>query len=117
MKNLPLNSTFKKLRPWHLVPSLHGKQMEEKVETVTDFFLGSKITGDGDGSHEIERHLFLGRKAVTNPHRVLKSTEITLPTKVHIVKAMFFPVVMYEFQSWTTKKADYERIDAFELWC
>ena len=90
----------------------------EKVETVTDFiFLGSKITADGDCSHEIKRRLLLGRKAMTNLDSILKSKDITLPTKVHIVKAMVFPVVMYGCESWTVKKAEHQRIDAFELWC
>ena len=90
----------------------------EKVETVTDFiFLGSKITADGDCSHEIKRHLLLGRKAMTNLDSVLKSRDITLLTNVCIVKAMVFPVVMYGCESWTIKKAEHQRIDAFELWC
>ena len=90
----------------------------EKVEVVTDFlFLGSKITADGDCSHEIRRQLLLGRKAMTNLDSVLKSRDITLPTKVHIVKAMVFPVVTYGCESWTIKKAECQRIDAFELWC
>ena len=90
----------------------------ETVETVTDFiFLGSKITADGDCSHEIKRRLLLGRKAMTNPDRILKSRDITLPTKVHLVKAMVFPVVMYGYESWTIRKAKHQRIDAFELWC
>ena len=84
-------STFRKLRSWHPVPSLHGKQKRGKVETVTDFiFLGSKITVDGDCSHEIKRHLLLGRKTMTNLDSVLKSRDITLPTKVHTVKATQF---------------------------
>ena len=88
------------------------------METVTDFiFLGSKITADGDCSHEIKRRLFLGRKAVTNLDSILKSRDITLPTKVCLVKAMVFPVVMYGCESWTIKKAEHWRIDAFELWC
>ena len=90
----------------------------EKVESVIDFlFLGSKITGYDDCSHEIKRHLFLRRKAMTNLDSVLKSTDITLPTKVHLVKAMVFPIVMYACVSWTIKKADHQRTDAFELWC
>ncbi|MFX0586079.1 hypothetical protein ACOARR_12200, partial [Glaesserella parasuis] len=90
----------------------------ETVETVADFiFLGSKITADGDCSHEIKRYLLLGRKAMTNLDSILKSRDITLPTKVHLVKAMVFPVVMYGCESWTVKKAEYRRIDAFELWC
>ena len=90
----------------------------ETVETVTDFtFLGSKITADGDCSHEIKRHLFLGRKAMTNIDSILKSRDITLLTKVHLVKAMVFLAVIYECESWTIKKAEHRRIDAFELWC
>ena len=90
----------------------------ETMETVTDFiFLGSKITADGDCSHEIKRHLLLGRKAMTNLDSILKSRDITLPTKVCLVKAIVFPVVMYGCDSWTIKKAECRRIDAFELWC
>ena len=90
----------------------------ETMETVTDFiFLGSKITADGDCSHEIERRLLLGRKAMTNIDSILKSRDITLLTKVHLVKAMVFPVVMCGCESWTIKKAECWRIDAFELWC
>ena len=88
------------------------------MEAVIDFlFLGFKITADGDCSHEIRRHLLLGRKAMTNLDSVLKSKDIILPTKVHIVKAMVFPVVMYRCESWTIKKAGHQRTDAFELWC
>ena len=88
------------------------------VETVSDFiFLGSKITADGDCSHEIKRRLLLGRKVMSNLDSVLKSRDITLPTKVHLVKAMVFPGVMYGCESWTIKKAECRRIDAFELWC
>ena len=88
------------------------------METVTDFiFLGSKIIADGDCSHEIKRCLFFGRKAMTNLDNILKSRDITLPTKVCLVKAMAFPVVMYGCESWTIKKAEHQRIDAFELWC
>ena len=90
----------------------------ETVETVSDFiFLGSKITTDGDCSHEIKRHLLLGRKVMTNLDSILKSRDITLSTKVCLVKAMAFPVVMYGCESWTVKKAECRRIDAFELWC
>ena len=89
----------------------------ETVETVSDFiFLGSKITADGDWSHEIKRHLLLGGKVMTNLDSILKSRDITLPTKVRLVKAMVFPVVMYACESWTVKKAEHWRIDAFELW-
>ena len=92
---------------------IHG----ETVETVSDFILGgSKITADGDCSHEIKRRLLLGRKAMTNLNSMLKSRDITLPTKVHLLKAMVFSVVMYGCESWTVKKAEHRRIDAFELW-
>jgi len=94
-----------------MVPLLHE-------ETVADFiFGGSKITPDGDRSHEIKRHLFLGRKVMTNPDSILKCRDITLPTKAHLVKGMVFPVVMYGCESSTVKKAEGRRIDAFELWC
>ena len=90
----------------------------ETVETVSDFiFLGSKITADGDCSHEIKRRLLLGRKVMTNLDSIFKSRDITLPTRVHLVKAMVFPVIMYGCESWTVKKAERRRIDAFELWC
>ena len=90
----------------------------ETVETVADFiFLGSKITADGDCHHEIKRRLLLGRKVMTNLDSILKSRDITLLTKFHLVKAMVFPVVMYGCESWTVKKAELRRIDAFELWC
>uniref|UniRef100_A0AC11D1B3 Uncharacterized protein n=4 Tax=Ovis aries TaxID=9940 RepID=A0AC11D1B3_SHEEP len=90
----------------------------ETVDTVADFILrGSKITSDGDCSHEIKRRLLLGRKVMTNLDSMLKSRDITLPTKVHVVKAMVFPVVMYGCESWTIKKAECRRIDGFELWC
>ena len=90
----------------------------ETMETVTDFiFLGSGITADGDYSHEIKRHLLLGRKVMINLYSILKSRDITSPTKVCLVKAMVFPVVMYGCDSWTKKKAEHRRIDAFELWC
>ena len=88
------------------------------METVSDFiFLGFKITGDGDCSHEIKRRLLLGRKVMTNLDSILKCRDITLPTKVHLVKAMVFPVVMYGCERWTIKKAECRKIDAFELWC
>ena len=90
----------------------------ETMETVADFiFLGSKITADGDCSNEIKRHLLLGRKVMTNLNNILKSRDITLPTKVRLVKAMVFPVVMYRCESWTIKKTEHQRIDAFGLWC
>ena len=91
----------------------------ETMETVRDFFFffGSQITADGDCSHEIKRHLLLGRKAMTDWDSIFKSRDITLPTKVCLVKAMAFPVVMYGCESWTIKKAEHQRIDAFEVWC
>ena len=89
-----------------------------KVETVTDFiFFGSQITADCDCSHEIKRHLLLGRQVMTNLDSILKSRDISLPTKVRLVKAVVFPVVVYRCESWTIKKAEHQRIDAFELWC
>ena len=90
----------------------------ETMETVTDFmFLGSKFTADGDCTHEIKRRLLLGRKVMANPDSILKSRDIILPTKVHLIKATVFPVVMYGCVSWTTKKAECQRSNAFELWC
>ena len=90
----------------------------ETVEAVSDFiFLGSKITSDGDCSHEIKRRLLLGRKVITKLDSILKSRDITLPTKVHLIKAMVYPVVMYGCESWTVKEAECQKIDAFELWC
>ena len=90
----------------------------ETVEIVADFiFLGSKFTADGDCSHEIKRHLLFGRKVIINLDSILKSRDITLPTKIHLVEGMVFPVVMYGCKSWTIKKAEHQRIDAFELWC
>ena len=99
-------------------PITSWKTDGETMETVTDFiFLGSKISADGDCSHAIKRHLLLGRKAMTNLDSILKSRDITLPTKVHLVKAMVFPVVMYGCESWTINKTGHRKIDAFELWC
>ena len=99
-------------------PTTSWKINEETVETVSDFILGgSKITADGDYSHEIKRCLLLGRKVMTNLDNILKSRDITLPKKVHLVKAMVFPVVMYGCESWTGKKAERRRTDAFKLWC
>ena len=97
-------------RSWHI----DGKAMETVIDLI---FLGSKIIADGDCCHEIKRHLFLGRKAMTNLDSILKSRDITLPTKLCLVKAMVFPVVMYGCESWTIKKAVHQRTDAFELWC
>ena len=106
---------LKKLRSWHLASwQIDG----ETMETVTDFiFLGSKITADGDCSHKIKRCLLLGRKTMTKLDRLLKSRDIILPTKVHIVKVMVFPVVMYGCETWTLKKTECQRIDAFQLSC
>ena len=99
-------------------PITSGQIEGETMETMTDFIcLGSKITADGDFSHEIKRHLLLGRKAVINVDSILKTRDITLPTKLHIVKTMVFPVVMYGCERWTLKKAECRRTDAFELWC
>ena len=103
-------STFVSITSWEI----HG----ETVETVSDFILGgSKITADGDYSHEIKRRLLLGRKVMTNLDSILKSRDIILPTNVHLVKAIVFPVVMYGCESWTIKKAECWKIDAFKLWC
>ena len=108
-----LNPTFRKLRSG---PITSWEIDGETVETMSDFFLGgSKITADGDCSHEIKRHLLLGRKVMTNLDSILKSRDITLPKKIRLVKAMVFPVVVYGCQSWTVKKAEHRRIDAFEL--
>ena len=99
-------------------PTTSWEKDGETVETVSDFILfGSRVTADGDCSHEIKRRLLLGRKVMTNLDSILKSRDITLPTKVRLVKAMVFPVVMYGCESWTGKKAEHRRIDAFELWC
>ena len=99
-------------------PIISWKIDGETMETVRDcIVLGSKITADGDCSHEIKRCLLLGRKSMTRLDRILKSRDITLPTKVHLVKAIVFPVVMYGCESWTIRKAEHRRIDAFELWC
>ena len=98
--------------------SITSWQIDGKLEIVTDFILGgSKITADGDCIHEIKRHLLLGRKVMTNVDSILKSRDITLPTKVCLGKAMVFTVVMYGCESWTIKKAEHQRIDAFEMWC
>ena len=99
-------------------PTTSWEMDGETVETVSEFiFMGSKITADGDCSHEIKRCLLVGRKVMTNLDTILKNRDITLPTKVRLVKAMVFPVVMYGCESWTVKKAERHRIDAFELWC
>ena len=108
-----LHSRFKKQRSRCPVPSLQAKQMGKQWQT----FLGPQIIADGDCSHEIKRCLLLGRKTVTNLDSILKSRDITLPTKVHLVKALIFPAVMYGCKSWTIKQAECQRIDAFKLWC
>ena len=116
MKNLKLNVQKTKIMASDPITSWEIDR--ETVETVLDFILlGSKITADGDCSHEVERCLLLGRKVMTNLDSILKSRDITLPTKVRLVKAMVFPVVIYGCESWTVKKAECRRIDAFELWC
>ena len=124
----PLDESEREWKSWlqaqhsenedHGIWSHHFMANGETVETVADFiFLGSKITADGDCSREIKRRLLLGRKVMTNLDSIWKSRDITLPTKVHLVKALVFPVVMYGCESWTIKKAEPRRIDAFELWC
>ena len=113
-----LKLNFQKMKIMASGPITSWEIDGETVETVSDFiFLGSKITADGDCSNEIKRHLLLGRKVMTNLDSILKSRDITLPTKVHLVKALVFPVVMYGCESWTIKKAESQSIDAFELWC
>ena len=113
--DLKLNVQNTKIVASHPITSW---QIGETMETVTDFiFEGSQITVDCDYSHEIKRHLFHERKGMTNLDSILKSRDITLPTKVHLVKAMVFPVVTYGCESWTIKKSDHQRTDAFELWC
>ena len=116
--SLKLNIKKKKTKIMASSPTTAWQIEGEKVEAMTDFLLlGSKITVDGDWSHEIRRQLFLGREAMTNLDSVLKSRDITLLTKVHIVKAMVFPVVTYSCETWTIKKAEHRRMDPFELWC
>ena len=118
MKKVGLKLNVQKTKILASGPITSWQIDEEVVETVTDFiFLGSKSTTDGDCSHEIIRRLLLGRKVMTNLDSILKSRDITLPTKVHLVKAMVFPIVMYGCKSCTIKKAEHQRIDAFELWC
>ena len=113
-----LKLNFQKTKIMASGPITSWQRDGETMETVSDFiFGGSKITADGDCSHEIKRRLVLGRKVMTNLDNIFKSRDITLPTEVHLVKAMVFPVVMYGCESWTVKKAECQRIDAFELWC
>ena len=117
-KNVGLKLNIQKTKTMASGPITSLEVDGETLETVADFiFGGSKITADGDCSHEIKRHLLLGRKVMTNLDSILKSRDITLPTKIHLVKAMVFPVVLYGCESWTIKKAERQRIDAFELWC
>ena len=118
MKKVGLKLNVQKTKILASGPITSWQIDEEVVETVTDFiFLGSKSTADGDCSHEIIRRLLLGRKVMTNLDSIFKSRDLTLPTKVHLVKAMVFPIVMYGCKSCTIKKAEHQRIDAFELWC
>ena len=118
MRRAGLNLNIQKTKIIASVPITSWKIDGETVETVSDFILGgSKITADGDCNHEIKGRLLLGRKVMTNLDSIFKSRDITLPTKVCLVKAMGFPVVMYGCESWTVKKAERRRIDAFELWC
>ena len=117
-KKVGLKLNIKKMKTMASGPITSWEIDGETMEIVSDFiFGGSKITADGDCSHEIKRRLLLGRKVITNIDSIFKSRDITLPTKVHLVKAMVFPVVMYGYESWTVKKAERQRIDAFELWC
>ena len=109
---------IKKIKTMASGPNTSWQIEGEKVEVVTDFlFLGSKIAADGDCSHEIRRHMLLGRNVITNLDSVLKSRDMILPTKIHVVKTTVFPVVMYGCESWTIKKTERQRIDAFKLWC
>ena len=117
-ENIGLKLNIQKTKIMASGPIIPWQTDGETMETVANFmFLGSKITADGDCSHEIKRRLLLGRKVMTNLDSIFKSRNITLPTKVHLVKAMVFPVVMYGCESWTIKKAEHQRIDVFELWC
>ena len=117
-EKIGLNLNIQKTKIMASGPITSWETDRKTVETVADFiFLGSRITADGDCSHEIKRHLLLWRKVMTNLDSILKSRDITLLTEVHLVKAMVFPVVMYGCKSWTVKKAERQRIDAFELWC
>ena len=117
-ENVGLKLSIQKTKIMASSPITSWETDGETLETVADFILGgSKITADGDCSHEIKRHLLLGRKVMSNPNSILKSRDITLSTKVHLVKAMVFPVVMYGCESWTIKKAKHQRIDVFGLWC
>ena len=117
-ENVGLKLNFQKTKIMASSPITSWQIDRETMETMTDFILGgSKIAADGDCSHQIKRHLLLGRKAMINLESVSRNRDITLPTKVHLVKATVFPAVMYGCESWTIKKAEHRRIDAFELWC
>ena len=117
-EKVSLNLNIQKTKIMAFGPIASWQIDGETMETVTDFILGgSKITADGNCSHEIKRRLLLGRNIMTNLDSILKSTDITLPTKFRLIKAMVFPVVMYGCESWTVKKAEHRRMDAFELWC
>ena len=117
-ENIGLKLNIQKIKFMASGPIISWQIDRETMETVTDYILGgSKITADGDCSHEIKRRLLLGRKVMTKLDSIFKSKDITLPTKVHLVKAMVFPVVMYGCESWTVKKTECQTIDAFELWC
>ena len=117
-KNVGLKLSIQKIKIMASSPITSWQIDGETVETMAEFiFGGSKITADGDSSHEIKRCLLLGRKVMTNLDSILKSRDVTLPTKVRLVKAMVFPVVMYGCESWTVRKTEHRRIDAFELWC
>ena len=116
-EKVALRLSIQKTKIMASIPITSSQIDRETIETVRGFiFLGPQITADGDCSHEIKRHLLLGREAMTNLHSILKSRNITLPTKVHLIKAVVFPVVIYGCESWTIKKAEHHRI-AFELWC
>ena len=117
-EKVDLKLNIKKMKIMAFGPITSWQTDGETMKTVTDFILeGSKITVDGDFSHEIKRHLLLGRKVVSNLDSILKSRDITLPTKVHILKAVVFPAVIYQCENWTIQKTEHRRIDAFELWC
>ena len=117
-ENVGLKLNIQKTKIMMSGPIISWQIDGETMETVSDFiFLGSKIMANGDCSHEVKRRLLLGRKAMTNLDSILKSTDITLPTKVHLAKGLVFPVIMYGCESWTIKKAEHRSIDAFELWC
>ena len=116
-QKVSLNSTFRKLRSWHWSNQFIANRWGNDGNSDRLYLGVSKITADGDFSHEIKKHLFLGRKVMTNLCSILKSRDVTLPTNIHLVKAMDFPVVMYGCENWTIKKVECQGTDAFELWC